>query len=146
MKIRGADVDAGTPLVAYGTLFFPDVMKALLGYVPGSRGCVLHNCARYQVAERVYPVLRIEPGADIDDYVCLYHGLSMSDWRVVDRFEDDRYDLAEVDTSEGKALAYVASGDRMESDGPWDPSSFESMHLTEYVAMCGAWRQRVGDL
>jgi len=139
--IRGKETE-GAQLLAYGTLCFPSVMKSLLGYVPESIPCEAYGCRRYKIRDRVYPMLKIEPDGTIDDTAYIFRSLSESDWAILDAFEDPRYELVEVKTSQGPALAYVSCDESMQMDGSWLPSVFEQDHLREYVVMCERWRSK----
>ena len=143
MRILADKLGRDTHLLAYGTLFFPEVIEALLGRVPASSPCRAHDCRRYAILDRVYPQLALARGHTLDDHVCLYSTLSAADWRVLDRFEDPRYDLVEVLTDRGPAMAYASRADRMRRAGPWDPSAFEAEHLADYLTMCRTWRRKL---
>ncbi|WP_406730712.1 hypothetical protein [Streptomyces sp. NBC_01794] len=58
------------------------------------------------------------------------------EWRILDAFEDVRYDLREVTLSNGQTgWAYVWPGGDVRTDD-WDAAEFEERHLAEYVARC----------
>ncbi|MET9731990.1 gamma-glutamylcyclotransferase family protein [Streptomyces sp. NPDC006458] len=122
-------------LFAYGTLQFDDVLKALLGRVPerasasapGYRAAALEGC--------VYPGLVVRafggsaPGVVLTD-------LSNEEWRILDAFEDERYNLQEVTLSNGtRGWAYVWPGDGVRVED-WDAEEFAAQHLSAYAARC----------
>ncbi len=69
--------------------------------------------------------------------------LTRDDWHVIDAFEDDRYDLHQLQLADERyAWAYVYSATLAAPAGLWDSQHFTERHLTEYVRRCIAWRQR----
>lgn len=138
--VRGQELKEDARLFVYGTLCFPNVIESLLGYVPGRVPCKAYGCQRYKVRERVYPMLRAEADGIVADTAYVYENLAVSDWKILDAFEDPRYELRTVSTSLGSALAYMSCDESMESDGPWISSRFQTEHLADYIAMCRRWR------
>lgn len=127
---QGPDV-----LFCYGTLQFDDVLKALLGRIPQRTPA---SAPGYRVAAltgRVYPGLVVRtlggsaPGVVLTD-------LSNDEWRILDRFEDEQYDLREVTLSSGATgWAYVWPGGDVRLED-WDAAEFEARHLSAYAARC----------
>jgi hypothetical protein len=129
-------------LFAYGTLTFPDVLVALLGRVPahtpasapGWRVAALHG--------RLYPVL--VPGGGVADGV-LISGLTVAEWRVIDAYEDDFYDLAPLTLADGRrALAYLTRDHAAVLPADWSPGAFRDGQLAGFAARCAAWRRGQG--
>ncbi|MFJ2441059.1 MULTISPECIES: gamma-glutamylcyclotransferase family protein [unclassified Streptomyces] len=123
-----------TVLFAYGTLQFDAVLEALLGRIPQR---VRANAPGWRAAAlegRVYPGLvaadtAAAPGLLLTD-------LSRREWAILDAFEDDRYDLREVELASGeRGLAYVWPDSDVREDD-WDATQFEVRHLREYAARC----------
>ncbi|MFF8431074.1 gamma-glutamylcyclotransferase family protein [Streptomyces sp. NPDC016566] len=127
---QGPDV-----LFAYGTLQFDAVLRALLGRIPERAAASAPGYRAAALAGRVYPGLVSRacgspvPGVVLTD-------LSNEEWRILDRFEDERYDLREVALSTGQqGWAYVWSGGDVRPDD-WDAAEFQDQHLEEYAARC----------
>ncbi|MFJ4836461.1 gamma-glutamylcyclotransferase family protein [Streptomyces sp. NPDC088747] len=121
-------------LFVYGTLQFDAVLNALLGripeqvppFAPGSRAAKLKG--------RVYPGLVYAGGRSAPGAVLLY--LGNDEWRILDAFEDEHYELQEVPLSNGKLeWAYVWPGGDVQA-AVWSASEFEDHHLEEYAARC----------
>lgn len=139
ITLRGQTIK-DAQLFVYGTLCFPSVIRVLVGYEPTAAPCEAYDCSRYKIRDRVYPMLKLEAGGVVSNPAYVYKNLNESDWRILDAFEDPRYRLTELKTSEGPSLAYASCDESMQSDGPWLPTKFEQEHLTSYVAMCQKWR------
>ncbi|GAA1009780.1 hypothetical protein STXM2123_1802 [Streptomyces sp. F-3] len=62
--------------------------------------------------------------------------LSSEAWRILDAFEDDRYELRQVTLSTGDhGWAYTwPGGDALAQD--WDAEEFRTRHLDAYAARC----------
>ncbi|MFF7838806.1 gamma-glutamylcyclotransferase family protein [Streptomyces ossamyceticus] len=122
-------------LFCYGTLQFDAVLKALLGRIPERAEA---SAAGYRAAAlegRVYPGLVARAvGGSAPGVVLL--DLSNEEWRILDGFEDKRYELREVALSNGQTgWAYVWPGGDVRSDD-WDAAEFEERYLEEYAARC----------
>ncbi|MGY5131954.1 gamma-glutamylcyclotransferase family protein [Streptomyces nigrescens] len=123
-----------TALFVYGTLQFDAVLEALLGRIPKRAMASAPGWRAAALEGRVYPGLvaaprSVAPGLRLTD-------LSRREWGILDAFEDDRYDLREVElTSGGRGLAYVwPDGDVRDEN--WEAKQFEARHLQEYAARC----------
>lgn len=122
-------------LFCYGTLQFDAVLKALLGRIPEQARASAPGYRAAALEGRVYPGLVLRAfGGSAPGVVLL--DLSNEEWRILDAFEDERYDLREVTLSNGQTgWAYVwPGGDVRTAD--WDAAEFEERHLAEYVARC----------
>ncbi|MFF7705443.1 gamma-glutamylcyclotransferase family protein [Streptomyces lydicus] len=123
-----------TVLFVYGTLQFDAVLQALLGRVPKRAPASAPGWRAAALEGRVYPGLIAAPDAAAPGL--LLTDLSRREWAILDAFEDDRYDLREVElTSGGRGLAYVwPDGDVRDED--WNADQFTTRHLQEYAARC----------
>jgi len=127
-------------LFVYGSLLFPEVMRVLLGRVPAS---VPASVAGWRVAAlpgRVYPALvageAIAKGQLITD-------LTLSEWRLLDAFEDDIYELRRLTLTDGRhGWTYICADHTHAAPHDWDLDTFERNHLTDYLKRCAAWRHR----
>lgn len=62
--------------------------------------------------------------------------LTDQEWRLLDAFEDDRYDLREVALSTSdRGLAYIWPDGEVRPED-WDRAEFEELHLPAYAARC----------
>jgi gamma-glutamylcyclotransferase (GGCT)/AIG2-like uncharacterized protein YtfP len=122
-------------LFCYGTLQFDDVLKALLGRIPERAPASAPGYRAAALEGRVYPGLVVRafggaaPGVVLTD-------LSNEEWRILDAFEDERYDLKEVTLSTGaRGWAYIWPGGDVRVED-WDAEKFAAQHLSAYAARC----------
>ncbi|MFD8263620.1 gamma-glutamylcyclotransferase family protein [Streptomyces griseoluteus] len=133
-------------LFCYGTLRFDAVLRALLGRAPQQS---LTSAPGYRAAAlegRVYPGLVAEPSGGNASGLVLTD-LSNQEWRILDAFEDARYELRELPLSNGQSgWAYTWPGGDVRADD-WDAAQFEAQHLAAYAARCArlAPRLRAGQ-
>jgi hypothetical protein len=67
----------------------------------------------------------------------LLTGLTAEEWRLLDNFENPKYDLQQMTLSSGQhGLAYVWVDNADACSDAWDIESFTLMHLSTYVARC----------
>jgi gamma-glutamylcyclotransferase (GGCT)/AIG2-like uncharacterized protein YtfP len=127
-------------LFVYGSLLFAEVLLALLDRVPNR---VPASAPGWRVASlpgRVYPGLVRGPDTASG---LLMTDLTPAEWRILDAFEDEAYELRPVTLSDGRAgWAYVCSKDPAASLDTWDAGLFSERDLPTYVAVCVAWRRR----
>ncbi|MCZ1006723.1 gamma-glutamylcyclotransferase family protein [Streptomyces lydicus] len=118
----------------YGTLQFDAVLEALLGRIPKRAAANAPGWRAAALEGRVYPGLVAAPGSAAPGLRLT--DLSPREWGILDAFEDDRYDLREVElTSGGRGLAYLwPEGDVRDEN--WDAQQFKALHLQEYAARC----------
>ncbi|MEW2222862.1 gamma-glutamylcyclotransferase family protein [Streptomyces sp. NPDC006990] len=89
---RLAPVDsAADALFVYGTLRFDRILAALLGRVPPGTAATAPGWRTAALAGRPYPGL--VPSAGHTAAGLLLTGLSGTEWRALDDFEDDAYEL-----------------------------------------------------
>jgi hypothetical protein len=88
----------------------------------------------------VYPAL-IPDSSSASGF--LISDLSHEDWRLLDAFEDDIYELRCLTLQDGRrGWAYVATVGAQTTPEGWDVGRFLTRHLAAYVDRCVAWRQR----
>lgn len=122
-------------LFCYGTLQFDDVLRALLGRVPEQYPASAPGYRAAALEGRAYPGL-VAQASDCSATGVLLTDLSEAEWRILDAFEDPRYELRQVSLSDGGyGWAYMWPGEdvRMED---WDAAEFEAQHLATYADRC----------
>lgn len=131
-------------LFCYGTLQFDAVLQALLGRVPQQSPASAPGYRAAALEGRVYPGLVIGAPADRADGMVMTD-LNNAEWRILDAFEDARYELREVRLSNGECgWAYVWPGGDVRAED-WDPSAFEARHLAAYAARCARLAPRLAQ-
>jgi gamma-glutamylcyclotransferase (GGCT)/AIG2-like uncharacterized protein YtfP len=121
-------------LFCYGTLQFDAVLDALLGRIPELAPASAPGYRAAELAGRVYPGLVVAFGGSAAGVVLT--DLSNEEWRILDAFEDERYELRELTLSTGiRGWAYVWPGGDVREDD-WDAEDFKARHLAEYAARC----------
>ncbi|WP_116246120.1 gamma-glutamylcyclotransferase family protein [Nocardiopsis sp. FIRDI 009] len=126
------------PLFVYGTLLFPEILNALLGRVPDSVPAAAPGWRVAALPGRPYPVLVPGPGTAPGR---LLSGLSETERRIIDVYEDEWYDVRRLELADGRTgWAYVADAATEASPEDWDADAFAAEHLSSYVAGCSALR------
>jgi gamma-glutamylcyclotransferase (GGCT)/AIG2-like uncharacterized protein YtfP len=126
--------DGPTALFVYGTLQFEPVLIGLIGRVPERQPATTLGWRAATLDGRVYPGLVSAPGSEAPGL--LLTGMSEREWRVLDTFEDDRYDLRRIDLTCGSAAwAYVWPDGEVHAED-WDAAGFQERHLQGYAARC----------
>ncbi|MGI5352297.1 gamma-glutamylcyclotransferase family protein [Streptomyces sp. CA-250714] len=144
---------AADALFVYGTLRFRRILTALLGRVPAGTPATAPGWRTAALARRPYPGLVPAPGQTASGL--LLSGLSPQEWRVLDDFEDDEYELVPLPVDSGTrkppgtAWAYIwaAPGDVRPEN--WDADTFAERQLDQYAARleeAAAPRQGRGEL
>lgn len=122
-------------LFCYGTLQFVDVLKALLGRIPQRTPASVPGYRAAALEGRVYPGLVIHAFGGKASGVVLTD-LSNEEWRILDAFEDEQYDLREVALSTGaRGWAYIWPGGEVRAED-WDADEFQARHLSAYAERC----------
>lgn len=122
-------------LFCYGTLQFDAVLEALLGRIPSHTPASAPGWRAAALEGLVYPGLVASAVGNAAEGVLLTD-LSNEDWKILDVFEDTRYDLREVTLSTGqRCWAYIWAGEEVRPKN-WDAAEFQDMHLQEYAARC----------
>jgi gamma-glutamylcyclotransferase (GGCT)/AIG2-like uncharacterized protein YtfP len=130
-----------TTLFTYGTLLFPEVLRALLGRVPQSQPASTAGWRVAALENRHYPGLVATPGEIAHGRLLV--GLSGDEWRLLDNFEDRRYELRRIALLDGQdSLTYVWLDDAEACPNTWDAQSFTAIHLPTYVERCAARHAR----
>ena len=130
--------DPPADLFAYGTLRFPDVLEALLGRVPEHSPAIAPGWRVAALDGRVYPVL--VPGDGAAGGV-LISGLTTEEWRVIDAYEDDFYELERLTLVDGRpGWAYLTRDRTAALPVDWSPGDFTTRHLGAFAGECRAWR------
>lgn len=129
------------PLFVYGTLRFPEVLGELLGRTPRLEAAWVSGRRAAALPGRVYPGLVTAAGTVTHGE--LLSGLTAREWRVLDAFEDDEYDLRPVFAHAGDrdiaAWTYVWLAQVQEHD--WSAPGFATEHLPRYTGRCARWRR-----
>ncbi|MCR9054327.1 MAG: gamma-glutamylcyclotransferase family protein [Phaeodactylibacter xiamenensis] len=128
------------PLFVYGTLLFPEILRLLLGRLPGSSEAVLHGYHRFSIHDgadiRPYPA--VFPRAASEVRGLLLYGLSPKEHTVLDAYEGEDYVKTAVsvlqDDQRVEASVYIWRADkRGQLRGVWDPEQFMRQHLGAYL-------------
>jgi gamma-glutamylcyclotransferase (GGCT)/AIG2-like uncharacterized protein YtfP len=126
-------------LFAYGTLRFPDVLRALLGRVPDHAPAIAEGWRVAALDGQIYPVLVPGPGAAGGMVIS---GLTPAEWRVIDAWEDAFYALDRLTLVGGRpAWSYLTRDATTALPGDWSPDDFGVRHLREFAGACLAWRK-----
>jgi hypothetical protein len=114
------------------------VLFALIGRVPHRVPAVAPGWRVSSLRDRFYAGIVPDPSSATG---LLNTDLTEGEWRVLDAFEDETYDLCSLTLSGGGVgWAYVC-GDRADwllQD--WDAGRFASHDLSDYVSRCVEWR------
>lgn len=128
----------GHALFAYGTLEFPQVMRALTGRRFRTSPACLKGHVRLTVRGAVYPGLTPRAGGEVSG--TLYRGLDRKAIRRLDAFEGPLYRrrvvrVQPVGERSMTALVYLVTPRQRRRLGTtnWDPVVFAGRHLTTYL-------------
>lgn len=137
-------MDDDTPLFVYGTLMFPEILRALIGRVPDSRDAMAAGWRAAALRGRRYPGLVPGPSAARGR---LISGLTGGERRIIHAFEDGGYELRRLTLTDGShAVAYVWIRDRDVLPADWDAATFAARDLAGYVErLTGAEQPQNGD-
>jgi hypothetical protein len=143
-----------TTCFVYGTLMSPDVLRILLGRVPGMRpGAVLSHHSRHPVLGRVYPGVVPAPPAGPDDAGgmptttidavegILLLDITPSDMKCLDWFEDEGVDYtrSSVQITVPAVRSFNEDGQRNENDDVGN-SDVEIIETNAYIWALGSSR------
>ncbi|HZG05951.1 MAG TPA: gamma-glutamylcyclotransferase family protein [Streptomyces sp.] len=124
---------APDPLFAYGTLRFPEVLRALLGRVPARTPAGVAGWRAAALEGRPYPGLVPAGGTATG---LLLTDLTPGEWRVLDAFEGEEYERRRLSLTDGRhCWAYVWTGGGV-LPGDWSAGDFAERHLAAYAARC----------
>jgi gamma-glutamylcyclotransferase (GGCT)/AIG2-like uncharacterized protein YtfP len=133
VDVRDRLATAPDHLFAYGTLQFPEVLEALLGRIPVSTPASVPGWRAAALERRVYPGLVPANGTATG---LLLTGLTRKEWRTLDDFEDDHYDLRRLRLADGQhGWAYVWPVAEVLAEN-WSAADFAARHLAVYTARC----------
>lgn len=124
-------------LFVYGTLQFPEVLRALLGRTPDSSPVTLDGWRAAALARRPYPGL-VPANATVPGI--LLTGLGADELKVLDEYESGPYDLRELSLTDGRpAWSYVWTDASCVLAADWSADEFAVEHLSGFVVRVGAW-------
>ncbi|GAA2403644.1 hypothetical protein GCM10010420_33650 [Streptomyces glaucosporus] len=124
---------ADEPLFVYGTLRFPEVLRALLGRVPARTPAAVAGWRAAALRGRVYPGLVPADGTVTG---LLLEDLTPAERHVLHTFEGDEYELRRLPLTDGRhCRAYVWSAGRV-LPGDWNAEDFAECHLAAFAARC----------
>lgn len=144
-------------LFAYGTLLFPEVLRAVTGRELPSVGATLDRFVRRRVIGELFPAI-VAAGVNERVEGVLYLGLDLLDWRRLDLFEGDLYQRLGVVVRCAAVESTVAPAPRRDGvagtreaqvyvlhdrwrhrldDVPWEPEAFARDHLAAFAARLG---------
>ena len=118
---------------AYGSLMFPEVLRAVTGCRAVGLDATLDGFGRFLVARATYPGIIPEPSAYVPGK--LYSGLGAAAFRVLDRFEGEYYRRTTVHISGAEAETYVIHPrfQRTLTRQPWNVEAFRRHHLRNFL-------------
>jgi gamma-glutamylcyclotransferase (GGCT)/AIG2-like uncharacterized protein YtfP len=124
-------------LFVYGTLQFPEVLRALLGRIPDYSPVTLDGWRAAALARRTYPGL-VPANATVPGM--LLTGLTAEELDVLDQYESGPYDLRKLSLTDGRpAWSYVWIDATCVLPSDWSADAFAAEHLSGFVAQVGAW-------
>ena len=124
-------------LFVYGTLQFPEVLRALLGRIPECGPVTLDGWRAAALARRPYPGL-VAANATVPGM--LLTGLTAEELEVLDEYESGPYDLRELALSDGRpAWAYAWTDATCVLASDWSADAFAAEHLSGFVVRVGDW-------
>jgi gamma-glutamylcyclotransferase (GGCT)/AIG2-like uncharacterized protein YtfP len=128
------------PLFVYGSLLFPEVVRALIDRDPARSPATVCGWRVVSLPGRTYPGLARSPVATADGE--LLTDLGPTEWHTLDAFEADVYTLDRVDLVDGGHAWAYACADRADvfPACPWQLDDFARDHLTGYLDRCARWR------
>jgi gamma-glutamylcyclotransferase (GGCT)/AIG2-like uncharacterized protein YtfP len=133
---------APAALFAYGTLRFPAVLTALLGRVPEHTPGIVDGWRVAALERRIYPVLVPGEGRAAGTFLT---GLTATEWRVIDAYEDDFYALEPLTLVDGReGWAYLTRDHPEALAVDWSPGDFTARHLSGFSGACREWRRAYG--
>jgi hypothetical protein len=124
-----------TSLFAYGTLVFPEVLRAVAGRTMAGEPATLAGFSRRGVIGEIFPAI-VEAREQDRVAGVLYAGLVPGEWLRLDRFDGDLYERRLVTEAGRQAFTYVLAPPwrhRLAAE-PWDPASFARDHLAAFLA------------
>jgi gamma-glutamylcyclotransferase (GGCT)/AIG2-like uncharacterized protein YtfP len=137
---------SGQLVFAYGTLIFPDVMRAVTGRSFSSVPAVLQGYRRWRIEARTYPGIVAAQDHATDG--CLYRGVDDGSLARLDVFEGELYERRRLRvTREGEAIveawSYVVAAhhEHRVSLQMWDAEDFLLEHGEAFIEACRRFRK-----
>lgn len=129
----------GHSLFVYGTLQFPEVLEVLIDRVPQRATATAPGWRVAALPGRLYPGLIPAPNAVASGLVL--NGLTPGEWKILDAFEDDEYDLRTIQLTNAatSAATYVWTAAVAQDD--WRRDQFTADHLSAFVTHSAEWRR-----
>lgn len=129
-------------LFTYGSLMFPEVLRALLGRVPASVAATAEGWRAVAIPDATYPALVAGPGNASGR---LLLDLRAEEWQIIDAYENAIYELCPISVAPAAAqdaVAYVCRTGENLTDIDWDRDRFAEEDLAQYVLHCASWREQ----
>src|SRR6266542_5749833 len=109
-------------LFVYGTLLFPEVLRALLGRIPDNTAATVAGWRAAALPGLPYPGLVPGPSSAVGR---LLTGLTADEWRRLEVYEGDQYELRRLTLTDGRqSWAYVWIEEERVSPHDWRPEEF----------------------
>lgn len=131
----------------YGSLMSSEVLKALLGRIPLSREGVLYGYNRRFLQDRCYPAIYADAHSAVSGKIL--SDLTPAECKLLDAFEDDCYELKEVEivldkSGTEKAFAYTLppKNKNQLTDRDWSFEHFLEHNLSDYLAGIARFKSR----
>ena len=135
-------------LFVYGTLEFPEVMRAVTGRLFPARSAVLEGYRCAMLEGRRYPGIALAPGSTT--HGLLYSQIDSAALHRLDLFETTLYErrsvaarLANGALDFGEAYVVAAGQRGLLGAEPWDRVRFAADQLADYVADCEDFRREI---
>ncbi|MGC5342629.1 gamma-glutamylcyclotransferase family protein [Streptomyces sp. DT24] len=125
-------------LFVYGSLTFPEVLRAVLGRVPEHRPASAAGWRAAALRDRPFPGLVRGDGVVTG---LVLSAMTEREWRTADDFEGPFYDLVTLALVPGGfASAYVCATDGPVLPADWDRDRFAAEEMDAYLQRCAAFR------
>lgn len=132
-------------IFTYGSLMFPEVMKALTGQEFSFEDVTIVNFERRGIIGKEYPGLCEKIGSSVNGRV--WFSVDEMSIQILDSFEDSIYERRVVNIKSSnsglvEANIYVVplANEYMLTLEPWDEYYFKNELLAEYLDMCHQFR------
>jgi hypothetical protein len=127
-------------LFVYGTLQFPEVLRVLFGRVPRGTPASVAGWKVVTVPGTVYATLASAEATATGEVI---NDLTQDNWRMLDTFHDNFYELCRLTLTDGRdTWAYACPDISRASTSDWAVDAFEHDHLITYLRYCAAWRHK----
>ncbi|WP_462185671.1 MULTISPECIES: gamma-glutamylcyclotransferase family protein [unclassified Frankia] len=147
--MSSAEAERAVPLFVYGTLLFPEVVRALIGRVPQAGPATVTGWRAARLRDRLYPGLVPTAEADGPDRATaglVLLGLAPRERAILDAFEGEAYEARPLVLADGlPAMAYLWRDLAEAMPENWDARVFADRHLTDYALRCVTWRAGLAD-